>query len=106
MKLLIVVGVLRCFGSIFVDGQVQTYLKGSNRGKIWQQNDNNNELTLTEFRKAQDGDNKQSLLALIAEDENRRLGTTQVTFYFFFFRILHINCKLKCIFYIGDDNYP
>ena len=43
MKLLIVVAVLRCFGSIFVDGQVQTYLKGSNIGKIWQQNDNNND---------------------------------------------------------------
>ena len=92
MKLLVVVAVLfRCFGSIFVDGQVQKSLKGSNRGKIWPQNDNNKELTPSKIRQELGGDNKQSIvqqsllaLALITEDENRRLDTTQVTFYFFF----------------------
>ena len=87
MKFLVVVAVLfRCFGSIFVDGQVQTSLKGSNGGKFWSQNDNNKELTLTTFRQVQGGGSKQSivqqsLLALVAENDNRRLDTTQVTFY-------------------------
>ena len=89
MKLLVVVAVLfRCFGSIFVDGQVQTSLKGSNGGKIWSQNDNNKELTPSKFRQELGGGSKQSIvqqsllvLALVAEDENRRLDTTQVTFF-------------------------
>ena len=81
MKLLVVVAVL----SVVV-GQVQTSLKGSNGGNIWQQNDNNKVLTPSKFRQVQGGNSKQSivqqsLLAVVAEDENRRLDTTQVTFF-------------------------
>ena len=100
MKLLVVVAVL----SVVV-GQVQTSLKGSNGGNIWQQNDNNKVLTPSKFRQVQGGNSKQSivqqsLLAVVAEDENRRLDTTQVTFYFFFESLISlINTNVQYVPY-------
>ena len=99
--------------SVLVGGQLQISLKGISGDKTIKQDDNNNKQLsqLSTFRLELDDGNHESIVqqsfALIAEDETtRRLGTMQVMFFYFFFRILAF-CYcfiLDCIFCVGHDH--
>ena len=85
---------LLCYCHIFVGGQLPTSLKGL-ADKTFQQNDNNNnnQLLPSSFRHERDDGNQsifQQSFVFIDEGGTRRLDTTQVNFFCFFFHIFEL----------------
>ena len=81
---------LRCYCSIFGGAKVQTTLF-SDDIDIKQDDSNKKQWSQSTFRHMFDDDNRsilQQSFVLIAKDEIRRLGTTQVIFICFCFRIV------------------
>ena len=69
--------IVLCYRSAFVDGQLQTTLKGISGGNTFQQNDSNNkQLSRSSFRHELDGDH--SVVPQLFPYESS--GSTQVNF--------------------------
>ena len=91
MRIWTIVVVCLCYYcSVLVGGQLQISMKGISGDKTIKQDDNSNKQLsqLSTFRHELDGGNHESIVqqsfALNAEDETRRLGTTQVKFFYVF----------------------
>ena len=82
MRIWIIAAFLCCYCSIFIAGELQSSLKGTDDDKTFQQNDNN---STDNFRSSFRHDDYQSVVqqsfALIAEDKTRHLATTEASYY-------------------------
>ena len=103
--------VFLCYLFVSIGGQLQASLKRISGDTTSKQDGNIKQVSLSTFRLEHDNGYHESIaqqsFALIAEDETtRRLGTMQVMFFYFFFRILAF-CYcfiLDCIFCVGHDH--